>query len=278
MLRRWPVRGICPRCCILRIGPLRSLSILCGAVIRASRSSCGCRSCARIRPSIRRRRIKDEEIPDPPVGDWADTKDEAREGLSPITSRGNVPKRRLKHAMAAYYALITHLDHQIGRFLQVLDEYGELRNTVILFTSDHGELLGDHNLFRKSLPYEGSARVPFIMNDPGNRLGLKRGGVVEDVVEMRDIMPTLLDAAGVPVPAGVDGKSVLEAARGRDREWREYLHGEHAQGRASTHWVTNGKEKFIWYSQTGAEQYFDLIHDPQELHNVKFFHNVLAIL
>lgn len=210
---------------------------------------------------------KDEELPDPPVGDWADTEDEAREGLSPITSRGNVPQRRLKHAMAAYYALITHLDHQIGRFLQVLDEYGELRNTVILFTSDHGELLGDHNLFRKSLPYEGSARVPFIVNDPGNRLGLQRGTVVEDVVEMRDIMPTLLDAAGVPVPAGVDGKSVLEAARGREREWREYLHGEHAQGMASTHWVTNGKEKFIWYSQTGVEQYFDLVHDPQELHN-----------
>ncbi|BFH17300.1 hypothetical protein WJ0W_002279 [Paenibacillus melissococcoides] len=76
-----------------------------------------------------------------------------------------------------------------------------------------------------------------------------------------------LARTGVPVPAGVDGKSMLAAARGRKREWREYLHGEHAQGMASTHWVTNGKEKLIWYSQTGVEQYFDLVHDPQELHN-----------
>ncbi|WP_019419384.1 arylsulfatase [Paenibacillus sp. OSY-SE] len=211
---------------------------------------------------------KDIEIPDPPVGDWADEEDLAQEGLNPVTFRGNVPKRRLKYAMAAYYALITHLDHQIGRFLQVLNEYGELNETIIVFTSDHGELLGDHNLFRKSLPYEGSTRVPFIVNDPGNRLGLKRGTVAEEIVEMRDIMPTLLDAAGVAVPSSVDGKSVIGVARGDNTDWwRDYLHGEQAQGNASNHWVTNGKEKYIWFSQTGEEQYFNLEHDPNELHN-----------
>ncbi|MCY9515675.1 arylsulfatase [Paenibacillus apiarius] len=211
---------------------------------------------------------KDIEIPDPPVGDWTDKEDPTQEGLNPVTFRGNVPTRRLKYAMAAYYALITHLDHQIGRFPQVLNEYGELNDTIMVFTSDHGELLGDHNLFRKSLPYEGSTRVPFIINDPGNRLGLKRGTVAEEVVEMRDIMPTLLDAAGVAVPSSVEGKSVIGIGRGDDdTDWRDYLHGEQAQGNASNHWVTNGKEKFIWFSQTGEEQYFNLEQDPNELHN-----------
>lgn len=216
---------------------------------------------------------EDADIPEPPVGDWAEKEDPDQAGLSPITGRGLVPKRRLRKAMAAYYALITHLDHQIGRFLQALSEYGELNNTVIMFTSDHGELLGDHNLFRKSLPYEGSAHVPFIVNDPGNRLGLKRGTVVDQVVEMRDIMPSLLEAAGVPVPDSVEGKSIWGLASEGNRaevqstSWRSYLHGEHAQGNQSNHWVTDGKEKFIWYSQSGEEQFFDLINDPHELHN-----------
>ena len=214
---------------------------------------------------------EDAEIPDPPVGDWAMTSDPGLEGYNPTTSRGIVPKRRLKKATAAYYALITHIDHQIGRFMQALAEYGEMNDTVILFTSDHGELMGDHHLFRKSLPYEGSARVPFIVNDPGNRLGLQRGKVVKEVVEMRDIMPTLLDAAGVPIPDSVEGGSVLQlASRAAERQgvaWRSYLHGEHSQGSQSNHWVTDGKEKYVWFSQTGEEQFFLLGEDPQELHN-----------
>ncbi|MGZ9586797.1 arylsulfatase [Paenibacillus marinisediminis] len=218
---------------------------------------------------------EDADIPDPVVGDWAKTDYTGNEGLVSTTAEGIVPKRRLKKAMAAYYALITHIDHQIGRFLQVLSEYGERENTIILFASDHGELLGDHHLFRKVLPYNGSARVPFIVNDPGNHLGLDNGTVRSEVVEMRDIMPSLLDAAGVAIPDTVDGDSIWKLARKSkpntdtpsSPEWRAYLHGEHSYGNASNHWITNGKEKYIWFSQTGEEQYFDLILDPNELHN-----------
>ncbi|SMG51656.1 arylsulfatase [Paenibacillus aquistagni] len=225
---------------------------------------------------------KDAEIPEPPVGDWAMQEDPMQLGLNPVTDKGLVPKRRLKQAMAAYYALITHLDHQIGRFLQVLNEYGEMNNTIIIFTSDHGEMLGDHHMFRKAVPYEGSARIPFILNDPGNRLGLKRGAVRNEVIELRDIMPTVLDAAGARIPDAVDGRSILELARAGsaspDRQqdasldsavqgWRPHLHGEHAYGHLSNHWLTNGKEKYIWFSQTGQEQYFNLEKDPLELHN-----------
>ncbi|NWQ39623.1 arylsulfatase [Bacillus sp. EB106-08-02-XG196] len=211
---------------------------------------------------------KDLELPDPPVGDWAEPEDLERAGYNPITYKGKVPKNRLKRAQAAYYALITHIDYQIGRFLIAMEEHGVLNNTVILFVSDHGELLGDHHLFRKALAYEGSAKVPFILSDPGNVLGLKKNQVAKEVVELRDIMPTLLDAAGVEIPNSVDGKSVLPLLNEKPGEWREYIHGEHAYGQLSHHYVTDGNEKYIWYSQTGEEQLFNLVQDPQELNNL----------
>lgn len=206
-----------------------------------------------------------EDLPTPPVGDWAEREDPDRTGLNPVTSKGIVPKKRYKQAQAAYYALITHIDNQIGRFLQALQEYGVYQNTIILFVSDHGELLGDHHLYRKVLPYEGSAKVPFIVSDPGNKLNLKKNKKIKKVIELRDIMPTLLDAADIPIPDTVDGKSVLELWKDESKtKWREYIHGEHEYGESSFHYITNGKEKYIWFSQTGVEQFFDLEKDPQE--------------
>lgn len=210
---------------------------------------------------------KDLDLPDPVIGDWANTEDKSGAGLNPITDRGRVPKNRYKRAQAAYYALITHIDYQIGRFLMTLQEYEEYYNTVILFASDHGELLGDHNLYRKSFAYEGSAHIPFILADPGNQLNLKRNSSTDQVVEIRDIMPTLLDAAKIDIPETVDGKSVIPLAQGKEIKWRDYLHGEHVYGVESYHYITNGKDKYIWYSQTGKEQFFDLEKDPQERHN-----------
>jgi arylsulfatase A-like enzyme len=208
------------------------------------------------------------DLPDPVVGDWAKLEDPELAGLNPTTFGGNVPRRRLKKAIAAYYALITHLDHQIGRFFQAMEEYGVMHNTIVLFASDHGELLGDHHLFRKALAYEGSAKVPFILSDPGDLLHLRRGTTVDNVVELRDIMPTLLDIVDVPIPTSVDGKSVLPLGQNSPTVWRDYIHGEHAYGNMSHHYVTDGTAKYIWYSQTGEEQLFNLQVDPMECVNV----------
>lgn len=182
----------------------------------------------------------------------------------PTSSFTNLPKRRLDRARAAYYALITHLDDQIGRLINGLQEYGVLNETLILFTSDHGEMMGDHHYFRKSLPYEGSAKIPFIVFDPGETLGLLAGSRLDSIVELRDIMPTFLEAAGVQIPFTVEGQSVLPLCRGDQTLWRSYIHGEQAYGEKSHHFLTDGREKFIWYSQTGEEQYFDLAADPSE--------------
>lgn len=202
-----------------------------------------------------------QDLPLPPIGDWADREDTERWGLVPDTRKGLINKRALHRAMAAYYALITHIDHQIGRFLESLFEARELDNTIILFTSDHGELLGDHNLFRKALPYEGSARVPFVLHLPGRN----GAGPVNNPVELRDVLPTLLDAARLPIPDGVDGRSVLPLLQAQQAPWREYVHGEHAYGEDSNHYLVSSSEKYVWYSQTDKEQLFDLKADPKEL-------------
>ncbi|MCQ6559377.1 arylsulfatase [Paenibacillus mendelii] len=209
------------------------------------------------------------DLPEPPVGEWARRDDPNREGLNPTTGGGIVHERMRKKALAAYYALITHIDNQIGRLRNALFEFGVSSNTIILFTSDHGDLMGDHNLYKKILAYEGSAKVPFILNDPTGTVGLVPGKRVEQVVELRDIMPTLLDASGIPIPDSVDGTSIVPlGGRGSQAEWRDYIHGEHAYGVLSSHYVTDGKQKYIWYSQTGEEQLFDLQTDPQECCNL----------
>lgn len=211
---------------------------------------------------------RDLDMLDNPIGDWAKTTDEEKAGFNPVTDRGIVPQRRLKQAKAAYYALITHIDYQIGRFLMAMQEYEVYDDTIILFASDHGELLGDHHLFKKSLPYEGSAKVPFILSDPGNYLDAGQNIQLDQVIELKDIMPTLLDVAGIDIPLTVEGESLLPLWKRQGIVWRDYIHGEHEYGEGSFHYITDGKEKFIWFSQTGDEQFFDLMKDPNELVNV----------
>jgi arylsulfatase A-like enzyme len=211
-------------------------------------------------------------MPPVPRGDWVDA------CLAPYRTPhradpqvGMLSPEALQRARAGYYGHMTHIDHQINRFVEILYEFG-LRNTYICFVSDHGEMLGDHDCFRKSLPYDGSARVPLLLwgpSDSGIQRGIRIGANQGAVVEMRDILPTLLDCAGLAAPEGIDGRSVLSWARGETpANWRSYLHGEHPVFGQSLHWLTDGRDKYTWWSGTGREQLFDLIADPQECHDL----------
>jgi arylsulfatase A-like enzyme len=168
---------------------------------------------------------------------------------------------------------MTHIDHQINRLMESLsahglyEPYSGTANTYVCFVSDHGEMLGDHHMFRKGYPYEGSARVPLLLAGP-QASGIQRNSVQNGVVALRDIMPTLLDCAGLPIPDTVDGKSLLPMARGEQETVRDYLHGEHTIFGQSLQWITNGHEKYIWLSGDGHEQLFDLDHDPTESHDI----------
>jgi len=202
------------------------------------------------------------DLPEPYVGDWAKMFDEPVRGLPPASWRTRLDPQVLKQFRAGYYGCVEHIDHQIGRLMQVVPA-----NTIIVFCADHGEMLGDHQWIRKRNAFEPSARIPYLVRFPAS-LGVQQGTVRDEVVELMDIMPTLLDAAGVPTPECVDGSSLLPLLRGATSEWREYLHGECAavpSRNSGMQYLTDGKRKYIWYPGTGEEHYFDLENDPREM-------------
>lgn len=212
---------------------------------------------------------RNKELTPPVVGDWCDEEALRARGRIFDSDTGPLDPELVREMQIGYYACITHLDHQIGRLIQALVENKLYDDTIILFVSDHGELLGDHHLFRKSRAYQGSSRVPFLVSGGGFRPE-KPGSVKTDVVELRDVMPTVLEAAGVQIPDSVEGISLWNTAlkESGTPEVRKYLHGEHTLGEASSHWIITRDEKYIWYSQTGEEQYFRIAEDPDELHNL----------
>lgn len=208
------------------------------------------------------------DMPPVPVGDWADFYADQDNSHHPEAHRAIYRPEVLKRGRAGYYGHMTHIDHQVSRFLELLQEHRLRENTWVIFTSDHGEMMGDHHLYRKGYPYEGSARVPLIVSPPSN-VKVSRGSVCDTVVEMRDFLPSLLDMAGFEAPTEVDGRSFVPHVLGQTTEpLRPYLHGEHPLFGYSMHWLTDGREKYIWHSGRGEEQLFDLMEDPQELHDL----------
>jgi len=202
-------------------------------------------------------------------GDWNGVWDANRADGGHQASLATMPADMIRRARAGYYGAMAHVDQQIGRFLELLEQSGEAENTIVVFTSDHGEMLGDHDIYRKAVPYEGSARVPLIVADAPTRASVRRE-VSAELAELRDVMPTLLELAGVDVPASVDGRSLAPVVSGADAavEPRAWLHGEHVYWGQSLHWVTDGTHKYIWGSGEGVEQLFDLAADPGEAHDL----------
>jgi arylsulfatase A-like enzyme len=203
------------------------------------------------------------EMPPPPVGDWVGDVAAFADPSRPDCYVGDIDPHVLQRARAGYYGHMTHIDHQLNRFFEHLQQFGVLQNTYLCFVSDHGEMLGDHHMFRKGYAYEGSARVPLLLKGP-NRGRVPKQAVCPSPVELRDVMPTLLDLAGAAAPSGVEGQSLLPLLRGEAASARPYVHGEHTIFKQSMQWITDGREKFVWYSGSGREQFFDLAADPQE--------------
>lgn len=166
----------------------------------------------------------------------------------------------LRRANAAYLALVTHLDAQVGAVLAAARALGPL---TILYTSDHGELCGERDLWGKRFLYEGSAGVPLLMAGPG----LPEGGVRHAPVSHIDLFPTLLEAAGVaPVPqdAGLHGRSLFGPARGAEDPDRPVFAEYHAHGSAAgAFMLRRGALKLIRHVGM-PDQLFDLASDPAE--------------
>ena len=204
-------------------------------------------------------------VPDPVIGDWCEPLEPgATEGGDPVAPRRvNLIGEDLLSARAGYYGLINHVDDQLRRIINPVIGLTS-RDTVIMLTSDHGEMLGDHCMWSKGVAYEPSARVPFLVAGPKD-LGIEPQTVVDQAATHADIMPTLLDIAGIDVPDSVDGRSLLPSLRGDATPVRECLHIEHAP---HFHALTDGREKYIWHPSSGREQLFNLDTDPTECHDL----------
>lgn len=206
---------------------------------------------------------KDIELSDIPYGDWCD---EFTVDTKSINSWcGKKDKRILDSMRKAYYGSISHVDYNIGRLVTWLKKQGLYNDTMIVFTSDHGELLGDHYLYRKITPFEGAAKLPFIMKPA---TGGNTNAQTDTPVSHYDIMPTFLSYAGIDIPDDVDGVDLMPLLDGHKIS-RDFVHGEHCgYGDNGWQYIVDKQYKYIWNTKSGKEYLFNLNKDPQELKNL----------
>ncbi len=177
-----------------------------------------------------------------------------------------------KLTLAKYWAQIELIDENVGRMLETLEETGQRENTVVIFTSDHGEMAGDHGLNKKGCRfYEGLVRVPLIFSWPGR---FKTGLQSEALVELTDIVPTLLEVSGLAIASRIQGRSLLSILEGRadPHKHRDFV-------RSVFYRVTEGPEsyatmlrtqryKIVNYHGHDPGELFDLEKDPHEFDNL----------
>jgi arylsulfatase A-like enzyme len=172
--------------------------------------------------------------------------------LAPFPRTPEVIRRHI----ADYWACVSDLDHEVGRILAALGEAGLAGSTIVAFSSDQGLAIGSHGLMGKQNLYE-HFKSPLVLAGPGIAKGKS-----DALAYLYDLFPTFCDMAGAPVPAAVEGKSLLPLARGESPAWRKTLGGAY---RDCQRMVRDGRWKLMWYPKTGKFTLFDLAADPYEL-------------
>uniref|UniRef100_UPI0035627820 sulfatase family protein n=1 Tax=Pontiella sp. TaxID=2837462 RepID=UPI0035627820 len=167
-------------------------------------------------------------------------------------------RRMRKH----YYAKITGIDYQVGKILDMIEEKGLMENTLIVFTSDHGDNLGDHELIYKWLMTEQAVHVPFIVRLPG---GKRAGEMDEGLFTQMDVGPTILTALGLEVPQRLDGSSNWKRITENDRS--EVPDMVFCEDNYLT-MVRTDDRKLIYYAGQPEEEYFNMEKDPWEEYNL----------
>lgn len=199
-------------------------------------------------------------VPTPSVGEWAEDPECVPLALRARRHLGEgFSDYAVRAARRAFYALSTHIDHQLRVIIGTLREQGVLDDTILLFTSDHGDMLGKHGLWAKRLYYEESARIPMLLVGAGAGEEVGSDCVDDRLVGWQDVLPTLLHLAGLSVPDSVQGRCMLSGTR------RDYLYGEVGRGARATRMLHAGRFKLIYYPMGNSVQLFDLEEDPEEL-------------
>ncbi len=173
---------------------------------------------------------------------------------------------------AAYYAMIEQVDTGFGHMMRVLEDTGQADDTIVIFMSDHGEMLGDHGMYLKGpYFYDCLTRVPLIVRWPRK---YKAGLRVEGMVELVDLAPTLVEAAGLPIPSGMQGQSLRplltgETSKGRDSVYTEYFDSNALYDPPPmAACVRTGTHKVSYYGNLNTGELYDLVKDPGEFHNL----------
>jgi len=190
----------------------------------------------------------------------------------------------LRQIKATYFGTIAEVDAQVGRLLNHLKETGSYNNTMIIFTSDHGENLGDHWAHSKFTYFEETFHVPLIVRDPSREADQTRGSIIEAFTEGVDLMPTILDAIGGDIPAQCDGHSLLPFCHGSSpNNWRQESHMEFdlrspydnkippplglAMQQCMATIIRGERYKYVHFTAL-PPLLFDLQEDPDEFHNL----------
>lgn len=208
-----------------------------------------------------------DDVPNPPAMD-ADALPPSLRGLPATYGWDRLSPAEIRRIRAHYMGEITHIDAQVGRLLGGLARRGLLENTLVVFASDHGDMMGDRGLFFKTTFYEGSAHVPYIVSPPRTWGDRAVGRVVDVPVGLADLLPTLLEAAGVEDVRPRDGRSLLRFARGERPFDARILHSVYGQDpNLVRHMLTDGTSKYTWHRWGGYEELYAIEEDPEERHN-----------
>jgi len=192
--------------------------------------------------------------------------------------------KSMRQLRATYYGLITEVDENIGRIINLLKETGQYENTVIVFTSDHGVQLGDHYLLGQGPYFDQTFHVPLIIRAPGGKRKKQRGSVIEAFTESIDIFPTIMDMFGADIPIQCDGRSLVPFLIGETPEkFRTEVHWEYdfrysgylSPGKrtpidfdeCSLNVIRDEHYKYVYFAAM-PDLLFDLKKDPEELHNL----------
>ena len=181
------------------------------------------------------------------------------------------PTREQRHRQRAYYlANVTMIDDKIGQILNSLDQQGYLDNSVVIFTSDHGDCLGDHGHSQKWTMYDIITRAPTIVWSPGR---FQAGVTIDDLCQQMDLGPAILELAGAEVPETMEAESILPVLRGEEWSSRDYVFAEHSrdgilQGTEFMSMVRSLDWKLVHFLDQPDGQLFDLTTDPDEINNL----------
>ena len=194
-----------------------------------------------------------------------------RDGARVTLTGDELTRWKYQRYMQDYLATVQSVDDNIGRLLAFIDRNGLTRNTIVIYTSDQGFFLGDHGMYDKRFMYEESLRMPFLVRWPA---AIRAGSRTRAMALNVDFAPTFLEAAGVPVPPTMQGRSLLPIARGRvPANWRtamyyRYYHDPGHHNTGAHYGVRTLTHKLIHFWKKDQWELFDLVNDPYELHNL----------